>query len=47
MTARHEVIWQILTGDILPHFSPAQRAAAQQTRPVLRLDLLDGPKELP
>ncbi|WP_338785165.1 hypothetical protein [Streptomyces sp. DG1A-41] len=46
-TARHEVIWQILTGDILPHFSPAQRAAAQQTRPVLRLDLLDGPKELP
>ncbi|MFF4402630.1 hypothetical protein [Streptomyces sp. NPDC001480] len=45
--ARHGATWQILTRDILPRFSPAQRAAAAQVKPVLPLDLLDGPKELP
>ncbi|MDX2544084.1 hypothetical protein ACOT81_20925 [Streptomyces sp. WI04-05B] len=44
---RHGATWQILTRDILPRFSPAQRAAAAQIAPVLPLGLLDGPKELP
>jgi hypothetical protein len=37
--------WQTLTRDMLPRFSPAQRAVATQVKPVLPLDLLDGPKE--
>ncbi|MEU5046300.1 hypothetical protein [Streptomyces griseorubiginosus] len=41
--ARYGVTWQILTRDILPRFSPAQRAAAQQRQPRLMLDLLEGP----
>ncbi|MDX3230036.1 hypothetical protein [Streptomyces sp. ME19-01-6] len=44
-TARYGTTWQILTRDILPRFSPAQRAAAQETQPHLMLDLLHGPKE--
>ncbi|MGW7522668.1 hypothetical protein [Streptomyces sp. NPDC054783] len=44
-TARYGATWQILTRDILPRFSPAQRTAAQQAQPHLMLDLLDGPKE--
>ncbi|MET7355883.1 hypothetical protein [Streptomyces mirabilis] len=43
--ARYGTTWQILTRDILPRFSPAQRAAAQATPPHLMLDLLHGPKE--
>ncbi|MDQ0913594.1 hypothetical protein QFZ22_009666 [Streptomyces canus] len=46
-TARHGTTWQILTRDILPRFSPAQHAAAAQGKPLLPLDLLDGPKEAP
>lgn len=46
-TARHGTTWQILTRDILPRFSPGQRAAAARAKPALPLDLLDGPKELP
>ncbi|MEU7306076.1 hypothetical protein [Streptomyces sp. NPDC007206] len=42
-TARYGATWQILTRDILPRFSPAQRAAAQESRPRLMLDLLEGP----
>ncbi|MFE6523735.1 hypothetical protein [Streptomyces sp. NPDC057794] len=41
--ARYGATWQILTRDILPRFSPAQRAAAQQRQPRLMLDLLEGP----
>ncbi|MEE1833707.1 hypothetical protein [Streptomyces sp. SP17KL33] len=44
-TARHGTTWQILTRDILPRFSPAQRAAAQQRQPHLMLDLLEGPTQ--
>ncbi|MGW2891830.1 hypothetical protein ACWDDN_42305 [Streptomyces griseoruber] len=44
-TARYGTTWQILTRDILPRFSPAQRAAAQETRPHLMLDLLEGPTQ--
>ncbi|MDX3233948.1 hypothetical protein [Streptomyces sp. ME19-01-6] len=44
--ARHGATWTVLTRDILPRFSPAQRAAAARARPALPLDLLDGPKEL-
>ncbi|MET7989049.1 hypothetical protein [Streptomyces sp. NPDC005281] len=43
--ARHGATWQIITRDILPRFSPAQRAAAIKAKPVLPLGLLDGPKE--
>ncbi|MEU3616279.1 hypothetical protein ABZ725_28715 [Streptomyces sp. NPDC006872] len=44
-TARYGTTWQILTRDILPRFSPAQRAAAQQRQPHLMLDLLEGPTQ--
>ncbi|WP_089107751.1 hypothetical protein [Streptomyces hyaluromycini] len=44
-TARYGATWQILTRDILPRFSPAQRAAAQETLPHLMLDLLEGPTQ--
>ncbi|MFE7392599.1 hypothetical protein [Streptomyces sp. NPDC057582] len=44
---RHGATWQVLTRDILPRFSPAQRAAAAAARPVLPLNLIDGPKEQP
>lgn len=43
-TARYGTTWQILTRDILPRFSPAQRAAAQQRQPLM-LDLLEGPTQ--
>jgi hypothetical protein len=43
--ARHGATWTVLTRDVLPRFSPAQRAAAARARPALPLDLLDGPKE--
>ncbi|WP_327188303.1 hypothetical protein [Streptomyces sp. NBC_01334] len=43
--ARHGATWQIITRDLLPRFSPAQRAAAIKAKPVLPLSLLDGPKE--
>lgn len=46
-TTRHGATWQVLTRDILPRFSPAQRAAAAAVRPVLPLNLIDGPKEQP
>ena len=42
-TARYGATWQILTRDILPRFSLAQRAAAQDRQPRLLLDLLEGP----
>ncbi|MCX4547190.1 hypothetical protein [Streptomyces sp. NBC_01565] len=42
---RHGATWQVLTRDILPRFSPAQRATAAAVRPVLPLSLIDGPKE--
>ncbi len=45
-TVRFGVTWQILTRDILPRFSPAQRAVAARAHPALLLDLLDGPREL-
>ncbi|WP_369254136.1 hypothetical protein [Streptomyces sp. R35] len=44
-TARYGTTWQILTHDILPWFSPARRAAAQQRQPHLMLDLLEGPTQ--
>ncbi|WP_406469999.1 hypothetical protein [Streptomyces sp. NBC_01615] len=44
-TAHYGATWQILTRDILPRFSPAQRAAAQEAQPHLMLDLLEGPTQ--
>ncbi|MEV5200512.1 hypothetical protein [Streptomyces sp. NPDC053720] len=45
--SRHGATWQVLTRDILTRFSPAQRATAAAVRPVLPLNLIDGPKEQP
>ncbi|MFD5451270.1 hypothetical protein [Streptomyces sp. NPDC127100] len=41
--SRYGTTWQILTRDILPRFSAAQRAAAKERQPRLMLDLLEGP----
>ncbi|WP_420036109.1 hypothetical protein ACN2WE_31260 [Streptomyces sp. cg28] len=44
---RYGRTWQVLTRDILPRFSPAQRKAAAAMQPLLPLNLIDGPKEEP
>ncbi|WP_405794275.1 hypothetical protein [Streptomyces sp. NBC_01506] len=44
--ARHAVTWLILTRLVLPRFTDAQLAQAEQDKPAeLPVDLLDGPRE--